>query len=356
MNIHLKIRECVNKKGAEIIVSNMLIGMLDDELVFDEVETIPYKKILRNVIKEGYAQKLLNLGAYTPDVNFLASQYANMNFMQETPVQYVFDCLAYGLGWTDKEPSVGGSQGGNSQSLDKIDFVKKYLVDGIDEDEFEYIEFRTDLNSTEIQKAIDEEIRPASEMGNASADMVLHIIYYDGVNCPADKERANEYLNSSAEKGCVVAQRELGHDIYYDDGREEEGVQWIKKAAEQGDALAQVYLAECYENGHVVKEDVAEAVKWYRKAAEQGNPIAFTALAECYCYGRGVNQDYTEAVKWLKKAIEQGDNIGYKLLAEYYQDCDELKQDYAEAVKWNLKAAEKGYGTAKSWLADHGFK
>ena len=91
MNIHLKIRECVNKKGAEIIVSNMLIGMLDDELVFDEVETIPYKKILRNVIKEGYAQKLLNLGAYTPDVNFLASQYANMNFMQETPVQYVFE-------------------------------------------------------------------------------------------------------------------------------------------------------------------------------------------------------------------------------------------------------------------------
>ena len=106
MNIHLKIKECVNKKGAEIIVSNTLIGMLDDELVFDDVEAVPYKKILRNIIKEGYAKKLLDLGSYTPDVNFLASQYANKNLMQEPPVLYVLDCLAYGLGWTDKEPTI----------------------------------------------------------------------------------------------------------------------------------------------------------------------------------------------------------------------------------------------------------
>lgn len=106
MNIHLKIKEYVNKKGAEIIVSNTLIGMLDDELVFDDVEAFPYKKILRNIIKEGYAKKLLDLGSYTPDVNFLASQYANKNLMQEPPVLYVLDCLAYGLGWTDKEPTI----------------------------------------------------------------------------------------------------------------------------------------------------------------------------------------------------------------------------------------------------------
>lgn len=104
MNIHLKIKEFVNKKGAEIIVSNTLIGMLDDELVFDDVEAVPYKKILRNIIKEGYAQKLLDLGSYTPDVKFLASQYAGKNLMQEPPVLYVLDCLAYGLGWINKEP------------------------------------------------------------------------------------------------------------------------------------------------------------------------------------------------------------------------------------------------------------
>jgi hypothetical protein len=106
MNIHLKIKEYVNKKGAEIIVSNTLIGMLDDEFVFDDVEAVPYKKILRNIIKEGYAQKLLDLGSYTPDVNFLASQYASKNLMQEPPVLYVLDCLAYGLGWMDKEPTL----------------------------------------------------------------------------------------------------------------------------------------------------------------------------------------------------------------------------------------------------------
>ena len=113
MNIHLKIRECVDKRGPEVIVTSTLIGMLDDEQVFEDINSVPYKKILRNIIKEGYAQKLLDLGSYTPDVNFLASQYAQANLMQEGHVLYVLDCLAYGLGWMDDEPTL---QIGNNQS------------------------------------------------------------------------------------------------------------------------------------------------------------------------------------------------------------------------------------------------
>lgn len=107
MNIHLKIREFVNKKGTEIIIKSALIGLLDDEHVFEDIESAPYKILLRNIIKGGYAEKLMRLGSYnTSDVVFLASQYARANLTSENSVLYALDCLAYGLGWIDKEPTL----------------------------------------------------------------------------------------------------------------------------------------------------------------------------------------------------------------------------------------------------------
>ena len=55
-------------------------------------------------------------------------------------------------------------------------------------------------------------------------------------------------------------------------------MKWYRKAAEQGDANAQLWIGYCYENGDGIVKDKAEAIKWYRKAAEQGNQQAILAL------------------------------------------------------------------------------
>ena len=60
----------------------------------------------------------------------------------------------------------------------------------------------------------------------------------------------------------------------------------------------------CYESGQGVVKDLAEAVKWYRKAAEQGNDVAQVILGTCYEDGKGVVKDLTEAEKWYRKATE----------------------------------------------------
>ena len=49
---------------------------------------------------------------------------------------------------------------------------------------------------------------------------------------------------------------------------------------------------EDYFYGHGVPQDYAEAVKWWRKAAEQGNADAQLRLGHCYRNGHGVPQDY----------------------------------------------------------------
>ena len=65
------------------------------------------------------------------------------------------------------------------------------------------------------------------------------------------------------------------------------------------------------------KCDYREAARWFRKAAEQGNVIAQFNLGELYFYGWGVDQNDTEAARWYRKAAEQG----YELAVEALKRC-----------------------------------
>ena len=81
-----------------------------------------------------------------------------------------------------------------------------------------------------------------------------------------------------------------------------------RKAAEQGDALAQFSLGLMYERGDVgVTRDYAEAMHWYRKAADQGLAEAQSNLGAMYHDGEGVPLDYVEAYMWDLLAAAQGD-------------------------------------------------
>ncbi len=84
----------------------------------------------------------------------------------------------------------------------------------------------------------------------------------------------------------------------------------------------------------------AKAVKWYRKAAEQGNALAQSSLGIFYSTGRGVPQDDAEAVGWWRKAAEQGDAKSQYNLGTTYANGPGVPQDYAQAHMWyNLAAS-----------------
>ena len=61
--------------------------------------------------------------------------------------------------------------------------------------------------------------------------------------------------------------------------------------------------------GEGVTKDDVEAVKWYRKAAEQGNALAQANLGILFETGRGVPKDDVEAAVWYRKAAEQGNTF-----------------------------------------------
>ncbi len=71
-----------------------------------------------------------------------------------------------------------------------------------------------------------------------------------------------------------------------------------KKAAESGDAEAQLSVGMTYQFGRGVPRDYAEAGKWYRLAAEQGDTASWVFMGEMYKNGYGVTQDLVEAYAW----------------------------------------------------------
>ena len=113
---------------------------------------------------------------------------------------------------------------------------------------------------------------------------------------------------------------------------------WYRKAAEQGNAIAQFHLGFMYDFGRGVPQDYAAAVSWYRKAAEQGNADAQLHLGVMYDKGsfmydkgKGVPQDDAAAVSWYRRAAEQGDAHGQLALGVMYFRGTGVPQDYVQA-------------------------
>ena len=123
----------------------------------------------------------------------------------------------------------------------------------------------------------------------------------------------------------------------------------VKKAAEQGDALAQYELGRHYSQGKGVGQDYAAAVKWYRRAAEQEHGMAQYCLGACYANGTGAEQDDVKAAEWYRKAAEQGTSDAHAQyhLGYCFANGIGTEKDLAEAAKWYLKAAQKGHGIAQ---------
>ena len=57
-------------------------------------------------------------------------------------------------------------------------------------------------------------------------------------------------------------------------------------------------------------QDAVEAVRLYRRAADQGNTLAQNNLGTMYATGQGVPQDYVQAHMWFSLSVALGDPVG----------------------------------------------
>jgi len=102
-----------------------------------------------------------------------------------------------------------------------------------------------------------------------------------------------------------------------------------------------------YLNGEGIPQDSAKAMDWLRKAADQGDPQAQYNLGEIYEHGQGVPQDFSQALEWLQKAAEHGAIPAQERLGAIYIRGEGAQQDFSKAADWYRKAAELGSTNAQ---------
>ena len=81
----------------------------------------------------------------------------------------------------------------------------------------------------------------------------------------------------------------------------------LKWAAERGDVSAQAQLGDWYADGlDGVSQDHGEAFQWWQRAAQAGDAHAQLRLAHSYFEGRGVEQDHEGAAYWYRRVAATG--------------------------------------------------
>lgn len=185
-----------------------------------------------------------------------------------------------------------------------------------------------------------------AEVGDAVSQLCLGLCYANGDGVPTEKMNhveALKWCRKAADQGNVLAQRFMG--ACYAQGKLDEEMDAEKRVVPQDKAFAESFLyhPQYYCLDGEMPQDEVEAVRWYRKAADQGDDFSQFFLGFCHANGRGgVPLDDVEAAKWYRKAADQGNPEAQYDLGLCYAQGWGVPKNEEEAVKWYQKAAKQG--------------
>lgn len=100
------IKDVIQQYGKDIVKDSRLSNILNDVASFDDVPAA--KNVLRTILKKGYGARLLEEGKNTTEWKLRTNTYsreisATFGYQQEI-VNYLFESITYGLGWTNSIP------------------------------------------------------------------------------------------------------------------------------------------------------------------------------------------------------------------------------------------------------------
>lgn len=157
--------------------------------------------------------------------------------------------------------------------------------------------------------------------------------------------RGTNWLRMAAELGNAIANREFAHR--YDSGDEmpqdkEMAATFYAAGAKGGDAESQHMLAYYRSNGIGCEKNTEEAVLLYREAASQGYINSKYNLAIHLRMGDGTPTDLNESFKLLQELAEAGHFSAEADLGLYYSQGLGVETDKLKAVEIFKKSAARG--------------
>ena len=125
--------------------------------------------------------------------------------------------------------------------------------------------------------------------------------------------------------------------------------QIVRKAADAGNAVAQLRLALMYDQGDGVPQSAKAAYEWYGRAAAQGEPESLNQMGAAYELGEGVGENWDLAARYYQASAVQGWVKGQSAFGRAYQFGIGVPQDRGQAIAWFQKAAANGDPNGRYW-------
>lgn len=157
-------------------------------------------------------------------------------------------------------------------------------------------------------------------------------------------------IEQAALRGDAVAQYELGL-VRLANAQTPEGIALLRRAANQGLAMAQYRLAKLFERGEGVPADILQARQWTERAAAAGNRKAMHDLGVFYARGEGAPLDEATAFRWFRQAADLGVADSQYNLGILYAQGRGTVANPQEAFFWFLVAARSGDTDARARAA-----
>ncbi len=193
-------------------------------------------------------------------------------------------------------------------------------------------------------RALFQQHRSAAQLGSVQDQFLLGLFYLEGRGVQKNEKKAGRWIKTAARNGLAEAQLSMGLLYYRGYNKSAPDVKkaayWFAQAAEQGVAEAQYCMGQIRANGVDRKKNEAQAVRWWRKAALQKYAPAQHNLAVAYLYGAGVRSDRDKAMQWFIKEAEHGDPQTQFNLARLYSEGKWFNKNARHAANWFYRAGE----------------
>eukprot|EP01114_Cavostelium_apophysatum_P018085 TRINITY_DN5518_c0_g1_i1.p1 TRINITY_DN5518_c0_g1~~TRINITY_DN5518_c0_g1_i1.p1 ORF type:complete len:348 (+),score=30.73 TRINITY_DN5518_c0_g1_i1:141-1184(+) len=237
----------------------------------------------------------------------------------------VGDCFLLGLG-TEKNADTA------------LSWYKKAAILGNAQAAFKYGAKMYEQASTspDAQKEAFHWLIKAAQSGLGGAQDLLAWCYHKGYGVTRDVNEAAKLWKLSAEQGVPQGQFAWGICLYYGRGVPAkdvpEAMNWLKKAAHQGNVMAMYNLGRFLPGDENIPDLTSEAAKWMKAAAEKGHVNAQHLYGMMHLSEQALNNKEWPVVKenlkngmiWLQKAAEAGDPAAAERLKEMMQKVDKM--------------------------------
>ena len=217
-----------------------------------------------------------------------------------------------------------------------------------------------------------ETLKAKAAAGDPAAQNSLGVRYRLGDGVERNKEESVRWFHAAAVQGNAKAMYNLGTAYYNGDGvaiNDSISLRWFLLAQEFGDtqaadavarAIAELdigrrqeayfQVAQMFDQGTEIKQDLPRATRFYEKAAQLDYAPAQVMLAIAYLDGRGVPEDDAVAGQWADRAQRSKNAWGAFLMGVMYQMGKGKPRDVGEAIKWYKKAVDGGVAPAMTNL------